>query len=108
MDKKKLIPLLLSIPIHKRLCLFVGMSRIGSGTAEAILMGISLADSLCFLDSNRQCLWVTLGGRSVGENVSQGGQIQENKSPVATATGETTATLLKQNWDLIQMCLIRN
>ena len=43
---------------------------------------------------------MTLGGRSVGENVSQGGQIQENKSPVATATGEITATLLKQNLGL--------
>src|SRR5258705_11799994 len=30
---------------------------------------------------------VTLGGRSVGESVSQGGEILENKQPVSIATG---------------------
>ena len=46
----------LSIPIHKRLCLFVGMSRLISRTAEAILMALSLVDSLFILNSNRLCL----------------------------------------------------
>ncbi len=36
----------ISIRIHKRLCLFVGMPRLISITAEPMLMGLSLADCL--------------------------------------------------------------
>ena len=51
----KSISISISILIHKRLCLFSYINGIGSGTAQPISMGFSLADISFFQDENRPC-----------------------------------------------------